>query len=147
MGWIWKLSSADWWTASLNYTRLSLWFPCPSVCVVSVPLPCMLLNNQPTIQYSLSVWITHVCMCQTIVMVSCSQWCLIVSPLFLNTLASEMLQSGPAMEHLLWGFAVNINIYLHKAFGILMGGHSSLLRLWNKITWYAAVPINAVPES
>lgn len=58
-----------------------------------------------------------------------------------------MLQSGPAMELLLQGFAVNINIYLHRAVGILMGGLGSLLRLWNKITWCAAVPINAVPES
>lgn len=60
---------------------------------------------------------------------------------------SWMLQSGPARERLLRGFAANINIYLHGALGILMGGLSSLLRLWNKITWCAAVAINAVPES
>lgn len=59
---------------------------------------------------------------------------------------SWMLQSGPATELLLRSFAVNINIYLHRAVGILMGGLCSLLRLWNKITWCAAAPTNAVPE-
>ena len=44
-------------------------------------------------------------------------------------------------------FAVNINIYLHRAVGILMGGLCSLLQLWNKITWCAALPTNAVPGS
>lgn len=60
---------------------------------------------------------------------------------------SWMLQSGPARELSLRGFAVNINIYLHGAVGTLMGGLCSLLRLWNKITWCAAVPMNALPES
>lgn len=60
---------------------------------------------------------------------------------------SWMLQSGPAMQLVLWGFAVNINIFFQRAVGILMGGLGSLLQLWKKITWCAAVPINAVTES
>lgn len=40
-------------------------------------------------QCSLPVKITPVCMCQPLVIVSCTQCCLIVSPLFINTTAPE----------------------------------------------------------
>ena len=111
-----------------------------------LPLPAWCVYAAVTQQYSLPLRITPVCFCQTLVIVSCTQCRLIVSPLFIQK-CSWMLQSGPAMELLLWGFAVNINIYLHRAVGILMGGLGSLLRLWNKITWCAEIPINAVTES
>jgi len=68
-------------------------------------------------------------------------------PFVLKHNGSWMLQSVPSRELLLRGFAVNINIYLQRALGILMGGLSSLLHLWNKITWCAAVPIYAMPAS
>lgn len=60
---------------------------------------------------------------------------------------SRTPQSGPARKPSLRGFAVNINISLHRALGILMGGLCSLLRHWKKIAWCAALHMNAAPES
>lgn len=48
----------------------------------------------------------------TLVSLSRTQYSVIVSSLFRNTAASECFSQAPTMTLLLWGFAVNINIYL-----------------------------------
>lgn len=139
------MSITGWWTASLNSTRSSLWFLRSRVRVVNEPSPAWCFTQQsanntacedhpcvPLSEVSYIVVHTMPLDCQPFVHKHNFSW---------------MLQSGPARELLLRGFAVNINIYLHRAVAILMGGHSSLLRLWNKIPWCAAVPINAVSDS
>lgn len=52
-------------------------------------IACLVFYTAVSQQQSLPVKITPVCMCQTLVIVSCTQCRLIVSPLFINTTAPE----------------------------------------------------------
>lgn len=115
----------------------------PRVDVVSVHSPGVSRSSLP-------VWIPSLWACQTLAAVSRTQAVLLDCQPFVHkdTGYSQALPATSLSEgFFFFFFAVNINIYLQSAVGILMGGLCSLLRLWNKATWCAAVRMSTAPES